>query len=978
MKNLENEKQTKSLNIIENNKLLTENDSKNSVQKDKSNSNSSNNQNSNLNISLNNENKQNIYQINPQTNFPSKEYFNYSFFKRQMSSRSSDVDIIQDNKEGINEFFNTKYKSILSKDSEKQNNSKKSSSELNSFEFSSPNLNKDENGSQIILTRANSDRTKNYKSNNYIPKTVFFQRNNSNNPSCFYKKNGNKNNNKINNEININNHDNLVLKYYGNNDEFGNNINKNLLEMVNDNNDELDENQENTEEEDDDDDNNDDCILTKKEDNFSLFHRGINNNKEKINIEKENKDEILDNKKIEEKNNDIKNINIFLNDVIKKDDNIINNISDKKINVNDEEKIYNNEILIDKYILNNNNVNNNSLTINNQKIFSNINNNNNQNNIINYNNKYIQPPPPQKEIDDFLKNVFLYTKDQQGCRYIQKKIEEIPSISNNLFNLLYNDILLMSRDLFGNYVIQKIIENLNPENLFKFVDLITKDFFNLSISIYGTRVVQKILELVSKENYFKDKEIYEKCFLIINKNITDNIVPLSSNNNSSHIILKYIVEIKFPKNEKFYFEVYNNFIPLCKNKHGCCIIQKCIEFSNIEQKNKLLELSKINCDNLITDQFGNYVIQYVLGLNTEIINIKVLDILKKNLTNLCKEKYASNVIEKFLMNKSKESFEIINILLMNENYLHELIIDPFGNYIIQRILSIIEGDSRSNLIKYIVKWYPEIKLLPFGPRLISKLHERFQEFTLLVTQKYGWETTQEISYLYNKLNLKNILTSNNNKNINGMYYFPNIGFINNSGNQMIGTNNNNNFLNFKNKNNVGNINFIQMNNYMLANGQNNLRSNNINNNRGLNGIYFLPNFGMINNSGNQMIGTNNNNNFLNFRNKNNVGNINFIQMNNYMLANNQNNLRFPMNGFEGFNYLNNINNSQFFDNFGNNVNNNVNYNMNPNVNNNIMQRGNFFGVNNNPNFNNNFLNYNPNIMNYNQYLNTTLSNLQNK
>jgi hypothetical protein len=522
-------------------------------------------------------------------------------------------------------------------------------------------------------------------------------------------------------------------------------------------------------------------------------------------------------------------------------------------------------------------VNNNSLTINNQKIFSNINNNNNQNNIINYNNKYIQPPPPQKEIDDFLKNVFLYTKDQQGCRYIQKKIEEIPSISNNLFNLLYNDILLMSRDLFGNYVIQKIIENLNPENLFKFVDLITKDFFNLSISIYGTRVVQKILELVSKENYFNDKEIYEKCFLIINKNITDNIVPLSSNNNSSHIILKYIVEIKFPKNEKFYFEVYNNFIPLCKNKHGCCIIQKCIEFSNTEQKNKLLELSKINCDNLITDQFGNYVIQYVLGLNIEIINIKVLEILKKNLTNLCKEKYASNVIEKFLMNKSKESFEIINILLMNENYLHELIIDPFGNYIIQRILSIIEGDSRSNLIKYIVKWYPEIKLLPFGPRLISKLHERFKEFTLLVTQKYGWETTQETTNF--------ILNKNNNQN---------------------------NFKNFNSNNN----------------------------------IYYPKN-----------------NNFgMNFQNNNNVGNINFIQMNNYMLTNNneQNNIRFPFNGFNGFN------NNQFF--------NNINKNINPNLNNNILQQLYLMGLNNNNNY---YFNNNQNMINYNQYLNAALSNKPN-
>ena len=93
-----------------------------------------------------------------------------------MSSRSSDLD----NKEGINEFFNIKAKSLLSKDSEKNKstNSKKSS-ELNTSEFLLPNLsNKEE-----ILTRANSDRTKKRSSNNYIPKTVFFQRKNSTTPS---------------------------------------------------------------------------------------------------------------------------------------------------------------------------------------------------------------------------------------------------------------------------------------------------------------------------------------------------------------------------------------------------------------------------------------------------------------------------------------------------------------------------------------------------------------------------------------------------------------------------------------------------------------------------------------------------------------------------------------------------------------------------------------------------------------------------
>ena len=216
------------------------------------------------NISINNENQsQSSFQnnpgfapnpsstqftSNPLTNFPAKEYFNFSFFKRQMSSRSSDIDFCQDNKEGITEFFNSKCKSILSKDSEKQNNSNKGS-ELNSFDYTLP---KDDNN-QIFLTRANSARTKNYRnSNNYIPKAVFFQRNNSNNPSCFYKKHHiGKNSIKNSNEENSNG--NMILKYYGNNNEF-NGFNKNILEMVNDKDDEAEEDDEENSEEDEEED----------------------------------------------------------------------------------------------------------------------------------------------------------------------------------------------------------------------------------------------------------------------------------------------------------------------------------------------------------------------------------------------------------------------------------------------------------------------------------------------------------------------------------------------------------------------------------------------------------------------------------------------------------------------------------------------------------------------------------------------------
>ena len=975
------------------------------------------------NISINNENQsQSSYQnnqvfppnqnanqfaTNPLTNFPAKEYFNFSFFKRQMSSRSSDIDFCQDNKEGITEFFNSKCKSIISKDSEKQNNSNKGS-ELNSFEYTLP---KDDNN-QIFLTRANSARTKNYRnSNNYIPKAVFFQRNNSNNPSCFYKKHHiGKNNIKNGNEEN---NGNMILKYYGNNNEF-NNFNKNILEMVNDKDDEAEEDDEDNSEEDEEE---DDCILTKKDKEsfsvnylsgdkginlpkttFSLFHRGSNNLKLEKEKEKLNNKEDTHNK-IENENNENNksDIKIIFGDFMKKESFEEKDESKDNDNIMDKEKEKENENqelkeekegnileinksnsnkdkneIIGKYILDNNNKDkiisnqihnqyilnpeNNNKIINKEKninmiktteennfnnaikntnmyppiiypmvnneiqLIKNINDINNYGYYNNINIKNIVPYTLQRETDEFLKNVSSYIKDQQGCRYIQKKIGENPEISNNLFDILYNDIIIMSKDLFGNYVIQKILENIKPNYLIKFIELISKDFYNLAISIYGTRVVQKALEIVSKKTYTSDKEIYDQCFKNLNKYITENIVSLSSNNNSSHIIIKYLNEIKYPQNEQLYTEVYNYFIPLCKNKHGCCVIQKCIELGNIDQKNKLLELSNLNCDNLISDQFGNYVIQYVLNLNVKSINAKVFEILNKNLIPLCKEKYASNVIEKFLINKSQESIDIINILLKNENYLHELIIDPFGNYIIQRILLLIEGESRSHLIHYIVNWYPEIKALSFGPRLISKLHERFQEFTVLVTQKYGWETTQEISYIFNKNNFKN-------------------------------------------------------NNYV----QNN-------NNSGIGNMQFIRNSNMLNNFGNRMNGANNNNNFMNFQNKNNVGNINFIQMNNYMLTNGQNCLRFPMNTFGGFNNLNNINNGQFYANFANvnNLNNNMNSKPNINIpvnndiNSNIMQRLNLLGINNNPNFTNNFLNNSQNMVNYNQYLNANFTNMQNK
>lgn len=351
-----------------------------------------------------------------------------------------------------------------------------------------------------------------------------------------------------------------------------------------------------------------------------------------------------------------------------------------------------------------------------------------KNNEENSNKENIITPVPSI-YQEVLSNAHSLIQDQSGCRFLQKKIDEDKQITDPLFDVLFYDIITMCTDSFGNYLVQKILDNMSHSNIEKFTQLITLKFSFIAISTYGTRVIQKLLEVLSNK---VGESSLKKAFDSINSLIIANIIQLSSDSNSSHIIIKYVNVIKYPYNIPLFDSVCVNFLPLCKDKHGCCVIQKCIEAGNESQKEKLFSLSNSHCEELISDQFGNYVIQYVVLLNIDIINKYVVNVIMNNLLILCKEKYASNVIEKFLYNKSSYSKIVIDTIVKDESLLHELILDQYGNYIIQRILMIIFGDARMKVITMIVKWYDEIKMLSFGPRLIAKLSERYGEFNMLV------------------------------------------------------------------------------------------------------------------------------------------------------------------------------------------------------------------------------------------------------
>jgi hypothetical protein len=78
------------------------------------------------------------------------------------------------------------------------------------------------------------------------------------------------------------------------------------------------------------------------------------------------------------------------------------------------------------------------------------------------------------EIQELTKHSYSLAKDQAGCRYLQKKIEEQPEIVNALIypRIIEHTIELMN-DAFGNYLIQKILDYIHDEKMYQILAIVT-------------------------------------------------------------------------------------------------------------------------------------------------------------------------------------------------------------------------------------------------------------------------------------------------------------------------------------------------------------------------------------------------------------------------------------------------------------------------------------------------------------------------
>lgn len=228
-----------------------------------------------------------------------------------------------------------------------------------------------------------------------------------------------------------------------------------------------------------------------------------------------------------------------------------------------------------------------------------------------------------------------FAKDQEGSRFIQSAVDYAsPESLDNIFVEIFASPLELVTDIFGNYVLQKLLDKGNTAQLTYAAERLRGHVVELTMQTYGCRVIQKCIEVMPPAGLD-----------VILAELKDNVAKCIQDQNGNHVIQKCVEVI--PHQCGFIISAFSGRVmELATHAYGCRVIQ-CIMQHCPEQEDTIFNELLKAVDVLAKDQYGNYVIQHVLQhVKDESKVERIYAALKPKFFYLSKQKFASNVMEK--------------------------------------------------------------------------------------------------------------------------------------------------------------------------------------------------------------------------------------------------------------------------------------------------------------------------------------------
>ncbi|XP_047320239.1 putative pumilio homolog 7, chloroplastic [Impatiens glandulifera] len=309
--------------------------------------------------------------------------------------------------------------------------------------------------------------------------------------------------------------------------------------------------------------------------------------------------------------------------------------------------------------------------------------------------------------------IYVMAKDQQGCRFLQRRLgEETQEGVQILFNEIIGHIVELMMDPFGNYLVQKLLEICDEEQLLKIVLMVTEipgDLVRVSLNAHGTRAVQKLIETIKTR---------QQISLVIMA-LKPGFLDLVKDPNGNHVIQLCLEQFNYEDN-KFIFSAAERFcVAIATHQHGCCVMNRCIAHSVGRDRENLIAKVASNGLKLAQDAFGNYVVQYVIELKIPSVASILMSQFEGNFCALSTQKFSSHVIEKCLKFIEYSRPRIVNELL-NAPRFDQLLQDPFANYVIRSALDNTNPKGNVHVsLKKAVNSYPSLRMSPYCKKIFS-------------------------------------------------------------------------------------------------------------------------------------------------------------------------------------------------------------------------------------------------------------------
>ena len=324
-------------------------------------------------------------------------------------------------------------------------------------------------------------------------------------------------------------------------------------------------------------------------------------------------------------------------------------------------------------------------------------------------------------IEDLTGHIYLLAKDQYGCRLLQRLLDDQkPALCDLVFRECYDHVNELMTDAFGNYLMQKLIEQCQEHQRIAIINKSSADLVAIALNMHGTRAVQKIVESVSTGSEVEQ----------VIAALRSSVVTLIKDLNGNHVIQRCLHHLNSTDNQFIYDAVSRHCVSVATHKHGCCVLQRCIDYATIAQKRQLVQEIVNNALELVQDAFGNYVVQYVLDLNETTVSAGIVTNLIGHISSLSVQKFSSNVVEKCLeLPNDRLRAKMIEELIHAER-LPRLLQDPYANYVLQKALTVSKKAQFERLVHAIKPHLLTLKNTSFGKRIQSKIIRKFPHLGL--------------------------------------------------------------------------------------------------------------------------------------------------------------------------------------------------------------------------------------------------------